>query len=76
MPVRDATDEEISGSLCVDGFISSFASLFGCMPVTSFSQNVGLIAMTKVVNRYTIATGGMIMLLAALLLNIFIPQKE
>lgn len=34
------------------------------MPITSFSQNVGLVAMTKVVNRYAIATGAGIMVLA------------
>lgn len=64
---RDITDREISGSLACDGFASSISSLFGCPPVTSFSQNVGLIAMTKVVNRYTIATGAACMLLAGLL---------
>ncbi len=64
---RDIKDEEISGSLACDGFASSISSLFGCPPVTSFSQNVGLIAMTKVVNRYTIATGAVAMLLAGLL---------
>ncbi len=61
---RPATDREISGSLACDGFISSLSACFGCMPITSFSQNVGLIAMTKVINRYTIATGAAIMLLA------------
>ena len=35
------------------------------MPITSFSQNVGLVAMTKVVNRKAIATGACIMILAA-----------
>ena len=64
---RDITDKEISGSLACDGFASSISSLFGCPPVTSFSQNVGLIAMTKVVNRYTIATGAAAMILAGLL---------
>ena len=64
---RDITDEEISGSLACDGYASAISSLFGCPPVTSFSQNVGLIAMTKVVNRYTIATGAVCMLLAGLL---------
>ncbi len=48
---RDITTEEISGSLACDGYASVFSSLLGCPPVTSFSQNVGLIAMTKVVNR-------------------------
>ena len=64
---RDVTDKEISGSLACDGFLSSFSSLFGCLPVTSFSQNVGLIAMTKVVNRFTIMTGAIFMILAGLI---------
>ena len=64
---REITEKEISGSLACDGFGSSISGLFGCAPVTSFSQNVGLIAMTKVVNRFTIATGAAAMLLARLL---------
>ena len=63
---REASQREISGSLACDGFISSISALFGCMPITSFSQNVGLIAMTKVVNRFAIATGAGIMILAGL----------
>lgn len=64
---REIKDKEISGSLACDGFASSISSLFGCPPVTSFSQNVGLIAMTKVVNRFTIMTGAACMILAGLL---------
>ena len=64
---RDITTEEISGSLACDGYASAFSSLLGCPPVTSFSQNVGLIAMTKVVNRFTIMTGAVCMILAGLL---------
>ena len=64
---RDIKDSEISGSLACDGIASSISSLFGCPPVTSFSQNVGLINMTKVVNRFTIGTGAACMLLAGLL---------
>ena len=63
---REATEKEISGSLACDGLISSLSACFGCMPITSFSQNVGLLAMTKVVNRYAIATGAGILLLAGL----------
>ncbi len=63
---REATDEEISGSLVCDGFVSSLSACFGCMPITSFSQNVGLLAMTKVINRYTIATGAGILILAGI----------
>lgn len=64
---REITPEEISGSLACDGFTSAISALFGCPPVTSFSQNVGLINMTKVVNRFTIATGAGCMILAGLL---------
>ena len=64
---REITDKEISGSLACDGYSSTISSLFGCPPVTSFSQNVGLIAMTKVVNRFTIMTGAICMILAGLL---------
>ena len=63
---RDVSDEEISGSLACDGYISSVSGLFGCLPITSFSQNVGLVAMTKVVNRFTIMTGAMLMIIAGL----------
>lgn len=63
---REASQKEIAGSLACDGFISALSSLFGCLPVTSFSQNVGLVAMTKVVNRFTIATGAVIMIIAGI----------
>ena len=64
---RDITTEENSGSLACDGYASVFSSCLGCPPVTSFSQNVGLINMTKVVNRFTIMTGAVCMILAGLL---------
>ena len=63
---RDVSDKEISGSIACDGFISSLSACFGCLPITSFSQNIGLVAMTKVVNRFTIATGACIMILAGI----------
>lgn len=63
---REATEKEIAGSLTCDGIISSLSACFGCMPITSFSQNVGLLAMTKVINRYTIATGAGILILAGI----------
>lgn len=63
---REATVKELSGSLTCDGFISALSSIFGCLPITSFSQNVGLVAMTKVVNRFAIATGAIIMILAGI----------
>ncbi len=63
---RNVSDKEISGSIACDGFISALSSVFGCIPITSFSQNVGLVAMTKVVNRFTLLMGAIIMLLAGI----------
>ncbi len=63
---RNATEKETSGSIACDGFVSALSAIFGCMPITSFSQNVGLVAMTKVVNRYAIGTGAIIMILAGI----------
>ena len=62
---REPTDREMSGAITADGLVSSVAGLFGCLPITSFAQNVGLVAMTRVVNRRVIACGGAILILAA-----------
>ena len=64
---RDITEKEVSGSLACDGFMSAVSGgVFGCPPITSFSQNVGLVAMTKVVNRFTIMFGAITLILAGL----------
>ena len=63
---REATDSELSGGVICDGIGSSFAALFGVLPNTSFSQNVGLVAMTKVVNRFALATGAIFLILCGL----------
>ena len=63
---RNASEKETTGSITCAGFVSSISALFGCLPITSFSQNIGLVAMTKVVNRYAIATGAIIMIIAGI----------
>ena len=63
---REATDTELSGAVTCDGLGSSFAALFGVLPNTSFSQNVGLVAMTKVVNRFALAVGALFLVLCGL----------
>ena len=63
---RDVTVKETTGSIACDGFVSALSACFGCLPITSFSQNVSLVAMTKVVNRFAIATGAVIMILAGI----------
>ena len=64
---REATDSELSGGVICDGLGSSFAALFGVLPNTSFSQNVGLVAMTKIVNRSALATGAVFLVFCGLL---------
>ncbi|MDK6444506.1 nucleobase:cation symporter-2 family protein [Alloscardovia omnicolens] len=62
---REPTDRETAGAIAGDGFISSVAGFFGALPLTSFAQNVGLVAITKVVNHKVILTGGLILILAS-----------
>ena len=59
------TEREFSGAVAADGFTSSIAGCFGCSPLTTFAQNIGLIAMTKVVNRNALACGAAILVIAA-----------
>jgi uracil-xanthine permease len=63
---REATDKELSGGVMCDGLGSAFAALFGVLPNTSFSQNVGLVAMNKVVNRFCIGVGGVFLIACGL----------
>lgn len=63
---RDIEIDELQGSLGADGFSSAISGCFGCLPLTSFSQNVGLVTMTRVINRFTILMGALILILASL----------
>ena len=63
---REATDQELSGGVTCDGLGSSFAAIFGVLPNTSFSQNVGLVTMTKIVNRFALACGAVFLILCGL----------
>lgn len=60
---REATDRELQGGVIADGFGSLLGAFFGILPNTSFSQNVGLVAVTKVVNRFVIMTGAVFLIL-------------
>ncbi len=63
---REATDTELSGGVVCDGLGSSFAALFGVLPNTSFSQNVGLVTMTRIVNRYALSFGAIFLIICGL----------
>ena len=66
---REATDIEIRGATYADGLGSAFSSFFGALPNTSFSQNVGLIAMTGVMSRHVATIGALFLVICG-----FIPK--
>lgn len=63
---REATEEEIAGATYADGVGTAFAGLFGAFPNTSFSQNVGLIAMTGVMSRHVVTCGAIFLIICGL----------
>ena len=63
---REATDKEITGATYADGLGSAVAGVFGGLPNTSFSQNVGLIAMTGVMSRHVVTIGALFLIAAGL----------
>ncbi len=63
---REATDAEISGATYADGLGSAIAGFFGSLPNTSFSQNVGLIAMTGVMSRHVVTIGALFLIVCGL----------
>lgn len=63
---REATDREISGATYADGLGSAIAGVFGGLPNTSFSQNVGLIAMTGVMSRHVVTLGAIFLIICGL----------
>ena len=64
---RDATDEEISGATYADGLGTAVAAVFGGLPNTSFSQNVGIVGMTGVMSRHVVTIGGVVLIVCGLL---------
>lgn len=60
---RDPKEREMGSAICCDGFVSTVSGIFGCTPITSFSQNVGLASISGVVNRFTIGVGAVVMII-------------
>ena len=64
---REATDKEIVGATFADGVGTAIAGVFGGLPNTSFSQNVGLIAMTGVMSRHVVTIGAIFLIVCGLI---------
>ncbi len=63
---REATDKEITGATFADGLGSAIAGVFGSLPNTSFSQNVGLVAMTGIMSRHVVTIGAIFLIFCGL----------
>ena len=66
---REPTDKELSGGIIGYGITNILGSFFGGLPTATFSQNVGIVATTKVVNRVVLGLAAGIILLAG-----FVPK--
>ena len=64
---REATDKELQGATFADGLGSAVGGLFGGLPNTSFSQNVGLVAMTGVMSRHVVTYGALFLIACGLI---------
>lgn len=63
---REATDKEIAGGTMADGLGTALSGIFGGLPNTSFSQNVGLVSMTGVMSRHVVTFGAIFLVIAGL----------
>jgi len=66
---REATDKEIAGGTLADGLGTAIGGLFGSMPNTSYSQNVGVVSLTGIMSRHVVTIGALFLVLAA-----FVPK--
>ena len=63
---REPTDRELKGGIMADGLGSAVVALFGGLPNTSYSQNVGLVSFTKVMSRHVVTVGAVFLILCGL----------
>ena len=64
---RVPTDRELSGGIITQGVVSILASFVGGLPTASYSQNVGIVTVNRVVNRFVFLLSALILLAAGLI---------
>ena len=64
---REPTDQELQGGIVTYGLTNVVSAFFGSLPTATYSQNVGIVATNKVVNRVVFALAGGFLLLAGLI---------
>lgn len=63
---REPTTGELHGAILGYGVSNILGAFLGCLPTATYSQNVGIVATTKVVNRVTLGLSALIILTAGL----------
>lgn len=66
---REPTDKELSGGIICQGVASAGGAFFGALPTASYSQNVGIVTVNRVVNRLVFAFAAVVLLIAG-----FVPK--
>ena len=64
---RMPTDKELSGGIIGNGVSSILGAFIGGLPTATFSQNVGIVTVTKVINRVVLGIAAVIILIAGLI---------
>lgn len=63
---REPEDNELKRGIMAYGFINIISSFFGGLPTATYSQNVGIVSTTKVVNRRVLSLTALMLLIAGL----------
>ena len=64
---REPTDKELQGGIMGYGVTNILGALLGGLPTATYSQNVGIVTTTKVVNRCVLGLTAVILLAAGLI---------
>lgn len=64
---REPADNELQGGIVGYGIMNIIGAFFGGLPTATYSQNVGIVATTKVVNRCVLGLAALILGVAGLI---------
>lgn len=64
---REPSDKELQGGIVGYGIMNIIGAAFGGLPTATYSQNVGIVATTKVVNRCVLGLAAIILGVAGLI---------
>ncbi|MEG0687295.1 MAG: nucleobase:cation symporter-2 family protein [Hungatella sp.] len=64
---REPEDKELQGGIVMYGITNILSAVFGGLPTATYSQNVGIVTTTKVINRWVLGLAALILLAAGLI---------